>query len=287
LSPLTKVFVVLHVVLSMMLTAAVVVFVNRTDDFKKQAADEVVALNQAKNDAGLARAEVIAATSDYQAKLNAKDAAITAQREALAADDTQIGTLNGQLAELTSRSAQMASALDGANEALKVAQQQNATVENNFTALRQSSDALQKENTESSLRITDLQNKLDVTERQRRYLAEQVTQLTSQNAQQAEIIHKNLPAIEDRNNAIINPTPTIALDGVIRDKTVIAGVPYATISLGSADAVEKNMQFKVIDGDRFLGYLTVDTVEPHEATGRLEGPHVDDIKGGVEVKTQL
>jgi hypothetical protein len=132
-----------------------------------------------------------------------------------------------------------------------------------------------------------LQNKLDVTERQRRYLAEQVTQLTAQNAQQADIIHKNLPAIEDRNNAIINPTPTVALDGVIRGTSVIAGVPYATISLGSADAVEKNMQFKVIDGDRFLGYLTVDTVEPHEATGRLEGPHVDDIKGGVEVKTQL
>jgi hypothetical protein len=265
----------------------VVVFVNRTDDFKKQAADEVVAFNQAKNEAGLARAEVIAANGDYLSKLNAKDAAITAQREALAADDTQIAGLNEQLAKLSSTSAQTVSALDGANEALKVAQQQNATVENNFTALRQSSDTLQKENTESSLSITDLQNKLDVTERQRRYLAEQVTQLTAQNAQQADIIHKNLPAIEDRNNAIINPTPTVALDGVIRGTSVIAGVPYATISLGSADAVEKNMQFKVIDGDRFLGYLTVDTVEPHEATGRLEGPHVDDIKGGVEVKTQL
>ena len=85
----------------------------------------------------------------------------------------------------------------------------------------------------------------------------------------------------------MNPTPTIALDGVVRDKTVIGGVPYATISIGSADQVQKNMQFKVVDHDRFLGYLTVDTVEPHEATGRLEGPHVNDIKSGVEVKTQL
>ena len=46
------------------------------------------------------------------------------------------------------------------------------------------------------------------------------------------------------------------------------------------------MEFKVVNRDTgdFLGNLTVDSVEPNEATGRLDGPRVSDIKPGVEVK---
>ena len=287
MSALTKTFVVLHVILSMILVSALVVFVNRTEDFRslnKAATDKY---NAAKTDASLAEAETASVKAAMQQQLNSKDAALATQREAIAADQTNIGGLNGQIADLTSKVTMATSAQTSLTAALQVAQQQNATLETNYATVRKQQDDLQKQYTESSLHISDLQNKLDVTEKQRRYLAEQVTQLTSQNNEQADIIHKNLPAIEDRQGEIVNPTPMIALDGVVRDKTVIAGVPYATISIGSADQVQKNMQFKVIDHDKFLGFLTVDTVEPHEATGRLEGPHVDDIKSGVEVKTQL
>ena len=49
------------------------------------------------------------------------------------------------------------------------------------------------------------------------------------------------------------------------------------------------MEFKVVDRatGNFLGTLTVDTVEPNEATGRLFGPSVAAIRPGVEVRTQL
>ncbi len=287
MSALTKTFVVLHVILSMVLVSAVVVFVNRTEDFRRLNTEATAKLAAAKNDTALANSELASVKAAMQQQLNAKDAALTAQRQTLDADQTTIGGLNQQIAQLTSNLAMANSAQTTTTAALQVAQTQNATLETNYAALRREQDALQAQYTESSLHITDLQNKLDVTEKQRRYLAEQVTQLTSENAQQADIIQKNMPAIEERQGQILNPTPTIALDGVVRDKTVIAGVPYATISIGSADQVQKNMQFKVIDHDKFLGYLTVDTVEPHEATGRLDGPHIEDIHSGVEVKTQL
>ena len=287
MSALTKTFVVLHVILSMVLVSAVVVFVNRTEDFRKQNTEAMAKLAAAKNDTSLANAELVSVKAAMQQQINAKDSALTAQRQSLDADQTTIQGLNQQVVQATSNLAMATSASTTTTAALQVAQQQNATLETNFAALRKEQDALQTQYTESGLRITDLQNKLDVTEKQRRYLAEQVTQLTAENTQQADIIHKNLPAIEERGGEILNPTPTIALDGVVRDKTVIAGVPYATISIGSADQVQKNMQFKVIDHDKFLGYLTVDSVEPHEATGRLDGPHIEDIHSGVEVKTQL
>jgi hypothetical protein len=50
------------------------------------------------------------------------------------------------------------------------------------------------------------------------------------------------------------------------------------------------MKFKVIDPaqKKFLGYLTIDTVGVHEATGRLDGPAVDQVRANVsEVRTQL
>jgi hypothetical protein len=287
LSALTKIFVVLLVILANITVAALVVFVNRQENFKQQNDGLTKALAAKTSEAALARADNEAIKSTDQQQLNARDATITAQREALAAAQTNLGAVNGQMADLTSKLNMALSSQTTLAAALQVAQQQNATSDTNFAAVRKQLDGLQAQYTEASLHITDLQNKLDVTEKQRIYLSEQVAQLTAQNAQQADVIHKNLPAIESRQGVIVNPTPMIALDGVIRDKTVIAGVPYATISLGSAEQVQKNMQFKVIDGDKFLGYLTVDTVEPHESTGRLEGPHIDDVHSGVEVKTQL
>jgi hypothetical protein len=49
------------------------------------------------------------------------------------------------------------------------------------------------------------------------------------------------------------------------------------------------MEFKILDrqGGNFLGTLVVDSVEPNEATGRLEGPKVAEIRPGVEARTQL
>ena len=79
------------------------------------------------------------------------------------------------------------------------------------------------------------------------------------------------------------------IDGVIRATRAIAGVPYATISVGSNAGVQRGMEFKVVShetGD-FLGILTVDSVDTNEATGRLAGPKVANIRPGAEVKTQL
>ena len=85
------------------------------------------------------------------------------------------------------------------------------------------------------------------------------------------------------------PVRSPKINGVVTDVRTIAGRPYATISVGSVDSVVKGMQFNVIDREsgNFLGILTVDTVEPNESTGQLQGPRVADVHKGVEVRTQL
>ena len=68
----------------------------------------------------------------------------------------------------------------------------------------------------------------------------------------------------------------------------ISNIPYATISVGTADRVAKGMTFTLIDSQgNFLGYLIVDTVDTNESAGRLTGPRVADVKPGTDARTQL
>jgi hypothetical protein len=78
------------------------------------------------------------------------------------------------------------------------------------------------------------------------------------------------------------------VSGQVREVRPIAGIPYATISIGSNDGVRRGMEFRVVNpstGD-FLGVLTVESVELNESTGRLSGPKVAQIRQGNEVRSQ-
>jgi hypothetical protein len=148
--------------------------------------------------------------------------------------------------------------------------------------LRDSSDKAVRQAAEMSASISDLTNRLDVTERERRNLAEQLAYIQQQGGQPGTASAGNNAAVQA--GAISSAAPP--MKGVIRDRRQIAGIEYATISLGSADNVTKGMVFKIVNNGRFLGTLTVDTVELQESTGRLEGPHINEVGKGTPVQTQ-
>ena len=49
------------------------------------------------------------------------------------------------------------------------------------------------------------------------------------------------------------------------------------------------MKFTAINrqSGEFLGYVTIDNVTPDEAIGQVEGPKVEKVQAGVDVRTQL
>ena len=149
-------------------------------------------------------------------------------------------------------------------------------------------DKMTKEKSDLNLALSDTTNRLDVTERDRKFLQEQLVEVQGQNDKMATKLKVSPQGMTDTLQTVTPPP----INGVVRAVKPIDSVPYATISVGSADGVQKGMEFKVIDrkNGAFLGILTVDTVEPNEATGRLKGPRVQDIHGGdnnIEVRTQL
>jgi hypothetical protein len=82
-----------------------------------------------------------------------------------------------------------------------------------------------------------------------------------------------------------------AIDGRVTDTGVIHGNLYVTLSVGSADGVQRGMQFNVVDGasGQFLGIVTVDTVDSNTASGKIEGDadKIAQVRPGNDAKTQL
>ena len=284
MSPLTKLFVVLQVILSIALTAAVVVYVSREDGqlLALRTAQTTALSAQSERDAAVAAMN--AATSNataLQERMNSQSRELGGQ---VTAAQQQLADLNVQLAKANTSNATQALQITQLTEGLKAATDTTANLNTTVAGLREASDKAVREAAALNQRNSELANTLDVTEAERRNLAEQLAEAQQNNTRMSRIMKERGidPNIPSDRIAVAG----IPINGVIREKRDIAGVPYATISVGSADDVQRGMQFKVIQGDKFLGTLTVDSVEQQESTGRLQGPHVAEITPGVQVRTQ-
>ena len=288
MSPLTKLFVVLHVVLSLMLTAGLIVFVNRTENFNQALAASKAALGQAnlraeaaETDANFTRESSEKAVKAVNDQIQAAQAKMVDAQRQLAADDAR-------LAKDASDAALASAETAGLTDALKASEDQKARQADALAQSRTDLDSLTKKNSDLNLAVSDLTNKLEVALRERSNYSEQLAEQKSQVDNLTAIV-KDLggnPNTVGGNKANLG---AVAINGVVREVKPINGIPYATISVGSSDNVQKGMQFNVIDRDRgiFLGQLTIDSVEPTTATGRLDGPRINDVHEGTEVKTQL
>ena len=288
MSALTKIFVVLLVILSIIQTAGIVVYVNRSDAFIKSNNDLKTKLAAAQAEAGSANDKAAMANTARQQLQQQMQAQIDAKQN-------QVNTLQGQLAgeaarvaELEGNVAQLTAANKSAIDALQVAQKSYDTINTQMADLRKSDNDLQKRYGEATFTINELTNKFDVTNRQWRDANEQITQLNTDLQKAREALHK--AGIAESAAGQIRGESLVRVEGIVQSKQNIGGIPYATISIGSADQVTKGMQLKVVDPkarDPFLAYLIVDRVEPNQAIGRLEGPHVNEVRQGVLVRSQL
>jgi len=288
LSTVTKIFVVLLVVLSLLLTAATVTFVNTQQEFG-------TSLTNARSDADTQRALVQQLENRLGAeRTQANDAyrLATAQIEAIKRDQNQIQQAlidrDAQLARLRGDVSLLQADNSRLTEALRASESSKVQLQQIVQDLRQTGDRRQTENAQLNAALNDLTSRLEVTERERRFLAEQLAEVRQQNEQLSSAARR---AGIDLRQVVAQQTTggDVRINGVIRNTRTIAGMEYATISVGSAEGVTRGMEFNIVDREtgNFLGVLTVDTVEANEATGRIRGERVAEVRPGAEVRTQL
>ena len=288
LSALSKVFVGVLIVLSLLLSSAVIVWVNKTEEFKNIAAKADAARiraekigDDAKADAAAAKLSLQDAIKSYGAQVDALQNDMKAKEQKISEREVEVAKLNGQVsAQLT--------AIASANEALKASESQKKIQADQITELRNSTDKLLKDKTDVELALSDATNQLALLKSEWKNFKEERDIASAQ-------VDKLTRQLKDMG---VNPSaaPTglklgaPSINGVIREvRTMEDNHQWATISVGSADQVVKGMEFKVIDrsSGTFLGILTVQNVQPKEAVGILTGPKANEVKVGQEVRTQL
>ncbi|MFN4241783.1 MAG: hypothetical protein ACK4PI_00945 [Tepidisphaerales bacterium] len=288
MSPLTKILVILVVVLSLIQTAATVVFVSRVENANESL--RTIREQLAANEAKLAAAQTALANSDAQVNTvrQQAQAQVAAAQQQLLTVQQQLADRDVKLAQLSSQAALQSTDLARATEALRASEDTKAKLTDANAELRRTNDELTRRVADLNVANADLTNRLEVTERERRFMQEQNAELQNQLA-------RSNAALKDAGM----PVPTVAsavgvgrgappINAVVREVRTIANIPYATISAGAADRVIPGMRFTVIDAaGNFLGFLEVDNVQPNESAGRLSGPRVPDIRPGAEARTQL
>jgi hypothetical protein len=284
-SPLTKLFVVLLVILSLLTTSATVVFVTQTQDFKRTLTTTKESLEGARIERDAALAAAAAERDAAQRAIRETQAQAEQMRQSQNALESRMAETALKNAELSRESGMKSADLTRVTAALMSAQDSGAKKDELIVQLRQTNDDRLKQNVELNTAVTELTDKLQVTERERKYLSEQLAEAkTTADRQGAMLREAGINPVMARADAGAPP-----IKGVIRARRDIAGIPYATISVGSNDGVARGMKFNIVDRNsgNFLGILTVDSVEQTEATGRLEGPRLAEIRAGVDVRTQL
>lgn len=290
MSTLTKIFVALLVIVSLLQTAGLVVYVSNaatSADNLKNATTKIDSLSASNN---RLTADLSAAAAANGKSFEQLTQQIELRRQADNENKARLAERDARVAELSSRLTLNQADVARLTEALKGSEDTKSKLGDQLVSLRTSQDQAVTNAAQMSQSITDLQNKLDVTERERRFFAEQLEESRNQTT-------KLSAALKD---AGIEPNRVLAsasagssagapnINGVIREVRKIGPLDYATISVGSSDSVAKGMEFNIIDRGTgaFYGKLTVDSVEPNEAAGRIVGNRVPEIRAGMEVRTK-
>lgn len=286
MSALTKLFVILLIVCSLLLTAATVVFVNRTEDYRTMEAATKARLNLVSQERDTARESVATAKQrevEIASKLNSmmadKNKDIEKLQQAVTTKDSDINKRDQDLAMSRAGIAQQAGALETIQKTVNALSERNNVLVKESGELTTRNAELIGVNTDQSKQIAEL-------ERERRWQNEVVAQ------QKAELAKLNALIHEHRIQLVEKPAMRTAPDvkGVIREVTVKDGMVFATISLGISDKITKGMQLSVISqgqSKQFLGFLVVESVDQNTAFGRLEGPRIADVKREDQVLSQL
>jgi uncharacterized protein (DUF3084 family) len=283
-SALTKTFVLLHVVMSMLLTAGLIVFVNRIDASATATKAAQARITRLEDEVRMAQNEsttIRAAQTGVQQQAQSQ---VAAARADLDNANRTILELRGQLADAQSQLTSERAALVSANEALKVAQNNQGALQGQLADLRTSQDKLMQQFTEANLSLNDLNNRLQQTERARRQLAEELASQQQSDSAPGGAGGRAGGALDGAQVA----SSRSRIEGVVRERRVIAGQPYATISIGSNDAISRGTRLNVLSQNgQWLGYVIVTNVEPEEAIGRLEGPGINQVRENDRVTNRM
>jgi septal ring factor EnvC (AmiA/AmiB activator) len=149
-SALTKVFVVLQVILAILLSAGIIVFVNRTEDNRGLYNDAKASLGQANRQVANLQATAKAIEQQFNSDLQNKNSDLAQTQARLQDLQTQLDSTKTSLASAQADLDKSTASNTFASQALKVALDQNGTLQSQYSDLQKALASMQKDNANGS-----------------------------------------------------------------------------------------------------------------------------------------
>ena len=213
MSAVTKLFVVLLVTCSLLMTAGTVVFVSTSDDYNRKFEGEKEAHSRTRQELATLDNQVKTLTASLQSLGNENITQVNALLAKISDATRQIEGLNVQIANLNSEKAILTANNTSATEAIKGLQDLTAQQRAEIATLREQNTEVMRKNSDLSAMAADLEKKWDATERERRWLAEQLAESRGElEAARKVLAEKGLTARTPVQPGIAQPP----INGVIR-----------------------------------------------------------------------
>lgn len=284
MSPLTKVFVVLVTVLSVVLVALVVPFVANTENYKAK-----LAVAQSDRDAAAARAKGLETAAGIAAERDAERVANLVNENRLLT--TQRNEYANKLGDISSSLSSERAAKGKADADVSRLSASNAQLTSITAALQTELSLRRKENEEKQAtaiaqadQIRDLEGAKETLSRQVRSLQQQVVAVQDRNKTLEDAMARLDPSTraqimggEQTGGPEFEASTPIL--GKITAVQRVAEDTFVQINVGKNDGVQANMKFLVHRGNQFLGTLVITTVDARAAAGRLRLSQGDIVAG--------
>jgi cell division protein FtsL len=284
LSALTKVFVVLLVILSLLLAAASITFLHTVPDYNSQIATLNTSLSGAQAQTERVRAAESASRAAADARaaqldglLSDANASIASLRGELARVQAEKTDLQGQIAQSNTTQSTLSNAVS-ANMALV------NTLRDEVAALREEYDRTLQQNLDLGAQLAKMSNEYEYIQRAFRASEERNKDAMSRiGTLEGQLVAAGIDPKSDQTP--VAPPP---INGVIVQRMAIEGQPFALISVGAEDDVKPGMRFAVIDDQtsQLLGFVTVEQVDDQVSIGKLSGDRIDQVAPDDQVKTE-
>lgn len=261
--PLTKIFIVIQALLSVLVAALTIPMAVNEDTWKTRYDDASSQRESADQSLQIKIAEMNDLNADHQQQLLGLRGQMTTLQGQLESKNTDIADLRSRLANAQQASAEVAARID----TLTATAQTQATIIDNqsqeITRRRDESLKLQRQAIELEDQLRDTTTKLSVALDAQRILQERIAEMERQMS--------GAPVQVTTGNNMPPMNAPAGLRGRVLNVQPGAGdTRLAEIDLGSRDGLIDNMKFIIHRNGQFQGNLILTRVDINRSVGRIE-----------------
>ncbi len=283
MSTLTKVFIVVLAVLSVVFAAVTVAVVAQTDNWRDTA-------EKYKQSERIADTNLRYAHAVHAAKLATADDEKRVLQSEISDLQTEMQTVRREVAERRSEAAKASSeksASDAINRGLlaqlQVTESARAEYRTQRDELEERGINLERRNIDLGDRVNELTAHIDVLLEQKRQYEQQIHILRTENPKLSQRIGGTSTrlALEAPEGAAMSDVVALTpvADRTIRGQVDEISGKLITVTVGSADGVREGMVFVIHRDGQYVGDLKIDLVDPNESAGRVVRSSADPAVG--------